>query len=90
MCRCLLLESKLTPLRSSGLRGSSLEDDVSHMVESSRHPLGDNACDDIGSEASNRLLKAKLQVMEHDMSKLISQHEVKVRLKEVQRKTNAM
>ncbi|TPX56789.1 hypothetical protein PhCBS80983_g04291 [Powellomyces hirtus] len=65
------------PSTTSGLRGPSPEDDVTHMAESSRHPLGDNACDDIGSEASNRLLKAKLQVMERDMNKLISQHEVK-------------
>ncbi|KAJ3172502.1 Golgin sub A member 2 [Geranomyces variabilis] len=43
----------------------------------SQHPTVDDVPEAVGAEASNRLLKAKLQVMKHDMDKLIAQHEIK-------------
>ncbi|KAJ3145958.1 Golgin sub A member 2 [Geranomyces michiganensis] len=56
---------------------SGVEDAATCPGPKPSHPVTDDVPEAVGAEVSNRLLKAKLQVMQHDMDKLIAQHEVK-------------
>ncbi|KAJ3171809.1 Golgin sub A member 2 [Geranomyces variabilis] len=58
-------------------RPPGVEETNSSLGSGSHHPVVDDVPEAVGIEASNRLLKAKLQVMKHDMDKLIAQHEIK-------------